>query len=126
MPIESIVNTIYEKSLIINGSFNSSVLPIQYLENFSEFSSWIHQNLFKDEYVRRSELDYRLFVTDKMPTKSDNGYDTSNLNKIQSLKMIILGEIWKYCYEEQVLDNYELVYNIFDQTFRKGDLYKLE
>ena len=62
----------------------------------------------------------------KMPTNSNNGYETSNLNDIQSLKIIILGEIWKYCSEQQVLDNYELVYNIFDQTFRKGDLYIFE
>jgi len=63
------------------------------------------------------------WVSDKLPKKPDGYQDLDSLNERQTLKILVMGEVWEYCKQNNLLDQTEIFYRIYESAFRKGKLY---
>ena len=113
---------IYNHSLDLSKLQGTQLYPASW-ERWMEFQSWVTLNTF-DSYGGRLSLEMGWF-TDKLPKKSDGRTpNLDSLNERQTLKILVMGEVWEYCRQNNLLDQTEIFYRIYSTAFQKGGLYK--
>ncbi len=111
---------IYNHSLDLSKHQGTQLYPAS-RERWMEFQRWVALNIF-DDYADRLSIEMG-WVTDKLPKNPDGYSDLDSLNERQTLKILVMGEVWEYCKQNNLLDQTEIFYRIYNSAFQKGKLF---